>query len=197
MTVTPTFRILVVDENPAVRQFVDLAVGSDVVSVVGVADGLAALDSVERTPPDLVLAAMGMTGMGGHDLAARLSRRRLPVVLVTGSLDRAEADAGAAVRVLAKPLRVQQLRDLVSRMVTARPGDAASPERREESAVEASAETDVIDAWLGGADVTLGLAPARWLSLAAEPGELHSFAQDVAVFRARYVDQEPEVTQLR
>ncbi|MCR4374776.1 MAG: response regulator, partial [Acidobacteria bacterium] len=174
MTVTSTFTVLVVDENQAVRQFVDLAVGSDVVRVVGVADGHAALDSVERMPPDLVLAATGLTGLGGHDLAARLSSRNLPVVLVTGSLDRTGADAGAAVGVLAKPLGVQQLRDLVSRMVTDRPDVHASSERQEEPAVEVPAEIDAIDAWLSDADSTLGLAPER--SLATEPGVLSAFA---------------------
>ncbi len=191
MTVTPTFRILVVDESPAVRQFVDLAVASDVVSVAGVADGLEALDFVERTPPDLVLAATGVTGMGGHNLAARLSRRHLPVVLMTGSLDRTGADPGAAVRVLAKPLRVQQLRDLVSRMVTTRPDVPSSPEAGEEPAAQAPAEIDVIDAWLGGADSTFGLAPRRWQSLADEPGELHSFARDVAALRTGRVVAQP------
>lgn len=179
-----TFTVLVVDESPAVRQFVDLAVGSDVVRVVGAADGHAALDSVERMPPDLVLAATGMTGLGGHELAARLSNRNLPVVLVTGSLDRPGADAGAAVGVLAKPLRVQQLRDLVSRMVTDRPDGQASPERHEDSVVQVPAEIDTIDAWLSGADSTLGLAPERWRSLAAEPGVLSAFARDVAASRA-------------
>lgn len=181
-----TFTVLVVDECPAVRQFVDLAVGSDVVRVVGVADGHAALDAVERMPPDLVLAATGMTGFGGHDLAAKLSSRKLPVVLVTGSLDRTRAEAGSAVGVLAKPLRVQQLRDLVSRMVADRP-DGQVAQDDEDPAVEAPAEIDAIDAWLSDADSTLGLAPEQWRRLTAEPGALSAFARDVAASRAGHV----------
>lgn len=172
MTITPTFTILVVDENPAVRQFVDLVVGSDDVCVVGAADGHAALDCVDHTRPDLVLAATGMTGMGGHDLAARLSGRNVPVVLVAGSLDRIGVESGAAAGgILRKPLQVQQLRELVSRMMTDRPDS------------ETSEEADPIDAWLRDADSTLGMVPRQWRILAAETDELHSFAHDVAALR--------------
>lgn len=189
MTATLPFRILVVDESPAVRLFVDLAVGSENVEVVGAADGHAALDCVERARPDLVLAATGMTGMGGHDLAARLSSWNLPVVLVTGSLDRFAAEAlTAAAGVLAKPLQVQQLRDLVSRMVSDRMEVPTSPELVEdEPAVLDPTEADVIDAWMDGADSAFGVAPRRWLSLAAETGELHPFARDVAAYRTARV----------
>ena len=105
------------------------------------------------------------------------------MVLVTGSLDRPGADAGAAVGVLAKPLQVQQLRDLVSRMVTDRP-DGQVAQDDEDPAVEAPAEIDAIDAWLSDADSTLGLAPEQWRRLAGEPGALSAFARDVAATRA-------------
>lgn len=166
------FTILVVDENPAVRLFVDLAVGSDDVCVVSAADGHAAIDCVEHTRLDLVLAATGMTTMGGHDLAARLSGRNVPVVLVAGSLDRIGVESGAAAAgILTKPLHVEQLRELVSRMMTGRPD------------IESSEEADPIDAWLRDADSTLGMVPRQWRILAAETGDLHPFAHDVAAFR--------------
>lgn len=167
MAPTP-FTILVVDECPAVRLFVDLAVGSDAVSVVGAADGHAALACVERTRPDLVLAATGLTGLSGHDLAVRLSGRGVPVVLVTGSLNHLAAEEGtAATGMIKKPLQVDQLRALVSDMVTARL-DVAEP--------------DVIDAWLSDADSSLGMVPRQW-GLAIEAGDLHRFNHDVAALR--------------
>jgi CheY-like chemotaxis protein len=183
MAPTP-FTILVVDECPAVRLFVDLAVGSDAVSVIGAASGHAALDCVERSRPDLVLAATGLTGLGGHDLAARLSSRDLPVVLVTSSLERIGAEEGAAAAgALTKPLQVEQLRDLVARMMV--PGRNALPaaELPEEASSDEACEADPIEAWLSDADSSLGIVPRRWRSLATETGALHSFAHDVAALR--------------
>jgi CheY-like chemotaxis protein len=184
MAPTP-FTILVVDECPAVRLFVDLAVGSDAVRVVGAADGHAALASVERTRPDLVLAATGLTGLGGHDLAARLSSRDLPVVLVTGSLERIGAEEEAAsAGALTKPLQVEHLRALVARMMapglTARPAAEPSADAVADEAVEA----DPIDAWLSEADSSLGMVPRQWRRLADETGDLHSFLRDVTALRS-------------
>jgi CheY-like chemotaxis protein len=179
MAPTP-FTILVVDECPAVRLFVDLAVGSDAVRVVGAANGHAALASVECRRPDLVLAATGLTGLGGHDLAARLSSRGVPVVLVTGSLTYTAAEEGtAAAGVLSKPLRADQLRAVVSEMMTTRQ-DAPAPD--DNAALPDAAEPDVIDAWLRDADPSFGSArQAR--SLASEADALHPFVRDVAALR--------------
>lgn len=178
------FRILVVDESPAVRLFVDLAVGSDEVSVLGATDGHAALDGLERMHPDLVLAATGMSGMAGQDFAARLSNRNVPVVLVAGSLDRiGEAPVDAAPSTLSKPIQVEQLRDLVSRMVAGRTAGPVSLELRAEPDCEDPIDVDPIEEWLGDADSSLGMVPRRWHSLAAETGELYSFARDVAALR--------------
>ena len=183
MTITPTFTILVVDENPAVRLFVDLAVGSDDVCVVGAADGHAALDCIDGTRPDLVLAATGMASMGGHDLAARLSGRDVPVVLMAGSLDRIGVEsAAAAAGIFTKPLQVERLRDLVSRMLTDRQRVPVAPAFDDAPDVQDPAEIDVIGAWLCDADSALGMVPRQWRTL-AETGALRSFAHDVASFR--------------
>jgi CheY-like chemotaxis protein len=180
MIAPPTFRILVVDESPAVRLFVELAVGSDSVRVAGAADGYAALNSVEHACPDLVLAASGTTGFIGHDLAHKLADRQLPVVLMRGSLDPANGETGAIAGVIAKPLQTQQLRELVSQVANGRlsfpplPEPARLPVRRTrlvepvepvepvESALEADAPVDPIDAWMKGADEALGFTRPRW-----------------------------------
>jgi CheY-like chemotaxis protein len=199
MTASPAFRILVVDENPAVRLFVDLAVGSDGVRVDGATHSHAAMASVDRTPPNLVLAATGMTGLGAHDLAARLSSRNVPLVLMKGSLEPASSHQWQAAGVLAKPLELAALRDLVARiaageplplavlsppMVTDRPDRPTRVGPPPEPPLPTVVDTDVIDAWMNGADSALGLVPPRWRRLAADGEILHSFANDLAAFRA-------------
>lgn len=188
------------DENPAVRLFVELAVGSDVVRVMGAADGYAALASLDTTPPDLVLAAAGMTGLAGHDLGATLSSRKVPMVVMVGRLAQSSVSAPAAA-VITKPLQLDELRDVVSRVVLGLPMPAQvtevtamtvtpsvpmtpGPDTLSEPVRPALPEIDVIDAWMSGADSALGVVPNRWRRLAAEGDVLHSFAHDLAAFRA-------------
>lgn len=167
--------ILVVDECPAIHQFVDLAVGADDVRVVGATDGYAALDCVARLEPDLVLAAFGLQGLSGPDLAARLSGHGTPVVLMRGSLDPVPPHAGvAALEILRKPLNVGELRGVVSRISAGR-----------------TLETDPINHWLGHADATLGVAPKSWRTVTASDGDLQSFAHDVAALRDGRITIQP------
>lgn len=157
--VKPAFTILVVDECPAVRLFVDLAVGSDEVHVVGAPDGYAAIECLDDVRPNLVVASAALTGLGAPDFVATLARRGVPVVLVANSLDRTDADAGAAIAVLARPLQVEALRALVP------------PVAREE---------DPIDAWMGTADSSLGSVPGWWSRACADAG----FEGDVNALRS-------------
>jgi len=187
MTMTPPFRILVVDESPAVCMFVYLAVGSDAVSVVGVADDRAALGVIARTRLDLVLATTGLAGPGSQELALSLAARNIPVVRMASSLvhpvgEEGEEDA-AQTRVLVKPLQVEHLRALVAQLQPAPPPLAAARQPDLAFDEEESSEADPIADWLTEADSFLDVLPRRWRSLAAENGELHSFANDVEKFR--------------
>ncbi len=184
MAPTP-FTILVVHERPAVRQFVDLAVGSDAVSVVGAVDAHAALACVERARPDLVLAATGLAGLGAQDLAGRLSSLGVPVVLVKGSLEhiKAEPDVAAA-GVLSKPLQVRQLRELVAQTLLER-SRVTPPQGLAENAVDDDDfDADPIDAWLSGADMSLGAVSRQWQRMVVDAGDLHSFLKDVSALRS-------------
>jgi CheY-like chemotaxis protein len=185
--------ILVVDECPATRQLVDLVIGADHVRVVGACDGYAALDCVRRVRPDLVLVATGLSGLGGTDLAARLVSHGTPVVLMRGGLDPVPADAASAAHeCLRKPLQAGDLRAVVSRMVSAPIPAAATIVPVAESVQRLGDKaSDLINQWLGDADATFGTAPRRWRSLAAEGGDLHSFAQDVAAIRDGRVTMQP------
>lgn len=189
--------ILVVDECPATRQFVDLAVGADDVRVVGACDGYAALDCVRRVRPDLVLASTGLSGLGGVDLASRLALHGAPVVLMTGSLDPVHPGAETATHErLRKPLQVGDLRTVVSRFLSDRPSSpttAIPVPVPAQSAGDEVSNTDPINTWLDDIDATLGAASSRWHRRAAEDGALHSFAHDVAAVREGRV----QVRQLR
>ncbi len=119
-------RILLVDDQPVVRESVtDMlgALGHDVVAVDG---GAAAIEQVSARPFDLVITDVSMPGMDGYELARRChqSHPALPVVLLTGWLpDTAELPEGVA-RVLGKPLTLRSLREALAEAVAERTGVA-------------------------------------------------------------------------
>lgn len=74
---TPTIRVLVVDDHPRVRDAVTgLLNDADGIAVVGEAgDGQQAVDLAAELQPDVVLMDVTMPGMSGLEAAAVLTRR--------------------------------------------------------------------------------------------------------------------------
>ncbi len=121
-------RILVIDDDAAVRTtLVDLlrAAGHQVADAEGGAAGLAHLD---RDGFDLVLTDLGMPEMTGWEVAAAIKDRfpSLPIILLTGWGEPIESNALATRRidrVLGKPIRLDDL----LRTITALCPGAVSP----------------------------------------------------------------------
>lgn len=164
------FRILVVDDSPAVCRFVDLAVGCDAVQVAGAHDAQAALAIISGNHLDLALVATTFTHLVGHDIVAALSSRSVPIAIVTGSLDQTGVDTDAATGgVLTKPLQAQPLRDLVSGIMN---GSSVS-----------GAFSDPIESWLGEADARLGFLTKNRRDLESDDRTRDRFARDVSALR--------------
>lgn len=123
MTITgqhvPTATVLVVDDEPALRRLIALAVAQAGARSVLASDVPEALALLEREQVHLILTDLAMPGPGGLDLLAELSARRctIPAVVVTGSTDASTLRAcrllGA--QVVGKPFGVEELARLVSR----------------------------------------------------------------------------------
>lgn len=81
-------RILIVDDDAAMRELLTGLVESLGHAAVAVADGHAALTAIAARPPDLVLCDVGMPGMNGFEVCRRLKAdprtRLIPIVLITG-----------------------------------------------------------------------------------------------------------------
>ena len=79
-----SFTILVVDDEPQVRSFLQRALSQ--YKVVEAADGVEALQAVEQTPPDLVIADIKMPEMDGFALLGKLreTNPELPVLAISG-----------------------------------------------------------------------------------------------------------------
>jgi two-component system, NtrC family, nitrogen regulation response regulator NtrX len=79
-------RILVIDDESAIRDSLKMILEYEGYDVQGAATGQDALVLVDRDPPDLVLLDIKMAGMDGLEVLQRLktSHETLPVVMISG-----------------------------------------------------------------------------------------------------------------
>ena len=111
-------RVLVVDDDTAIREFVALALQDEGYAVATAADGREALERCAAFGPDLVLLDLNMPGLDGWQTRARLRETapRLPVVFMTaGQHAASEAARHDAAGALPKPFDLDQLLALVAR----------------------------------------------------------------------------------
>jgi two-component system, OmpR family, response regulator MprA len=107
-------RILVVDDEPAVRSALDRALRLERYDVDVAADGRAALDALAERRPDAVVLDVAMPGVDGLEVTRRLraAGERVPVLLLTArdAVDDRVAglDAGAD-DYLVKPFALREL----------------------------------------------------------------------------------------
>src|SRR5690349_6968376 len=82
-------RILLVDDEPAVRELLRITFEGAHVSVAEAGSGEEALAEIARELPDAVVLDLRMPGIDGADLCRRLRRdgrtRGLPIVVLSGA----------------------------------------------------------------------------------------------------------------
>jgi CheY-like chemotaxis protein len=116
----PRFKVLLVDDNQSAVHMMSRLL-SKLGQEVQVADGgMAALDRLSHTLPDMVISDVAMPGMSGHDLARHIRSLDLPrqpfLVAVTGygqESDRQAALAAGFDKHLTKPVGVATLEQLL------------------------------------------------------------------------------------
>ncbi|WP_292401192.1 response regulator, partial [Mesorhizobium sp.] len=64
--------ILVADDDPHIREIICFALEKAGMKTVAVSDGAAALQAIDRRPPDLVVLDIGMPEMDGLEVCRRL-----------------------------------------------------------------------------------------------------------------------------
>jgi DNA-binding response OmpR family regulator len=124
------YRILVVDDNKAIRDLIALSLTSEGYSCEIASSGTEALEMASHIHFDAVVTDIVMPGMDGIALTRKLSQQfpQLPIVVMTGSCDETstiEALAAGARDLIKKPFSVvefhKRLNELLRDAETSRP----------------------------------------------------------------------------
>lgn len=121
--------ILIVDDDPDMRETIELVLGGDGVRCRTASNGAEALEQAAAARPGVVLLDMLMPVMNGWDTAYELRKRyghSVRIVIVTASEHAAErAREVDADDVLAKPFDIADLRRIVAHQLGGAPDLAA------------------------------------------------------------------------
>jgi len=116
--------VLVVEDDPTLREMYRSALRAAGYAVVAVSDGLDALRRVERETPDAIVLDLGLPRLGGRDVQKELKSapdtRHIPIVVVSGS-DTSDLDPDDFACVLAKPISSDALINAVQKCLTRSP----------------------------------------------------------------------------
>lgn len=120
-----TGKILVVDDEPVVRQLLTEVLAAEGHEVDATADGADALKKIRNNGYNLVLLDIKLPGLSGSELYGRIRKISLTlakrVVFITGDVMAADTEdflATTRAPFIAKPFNVKQLKSEVSRLLT-------------------------------------------------------------------------------
>jgi DNA-binding response OmpR family regulator len=129
-------RILVVDDEPTVREMVGLNLRADGYEVVYAADGIEALEVARASSPDLVVLDVMLPGRDGYEVCRTLrSESNVPILLLSArgeEIDRVLGLEIGADDYLSKPFAMRELVARVRAMLR-RQRMVQTPESRDES----------------------------------------------------------------
>lgn len=130
---TASARILVIDDEPQIRKFLDISLRAQGYRVESAEHGEAGLQAMATHGADLVILDLGLPDLDGHEVLARLREwSQAPVIVLTVRADEREKvaalDAGANDYVT-KPFGIQELmarlRALLRAQVNSAPAEVA------------------------------------------------------------------------
>jgi len=114
-------KLLLADDSLTIQKVVSLTFDDEQMEVTTVGSGAEALEKLDESLPDIILADVFMPEPNGYELCERIKRdertRHIPVLLLVGTFEpfnEAEARRVGADEVLTKPF--QSIRDLVNKV---------------------------------------------------------------------------------
>ena len=129
----PQATLLLAEDSLTIRRVIELTFADAGIRVVAVADGREAIERIQREPPDVVIADVGMPERDGYEVASFVKRTpalaHIPVLLLAGALqpvDERRAREAGADGVLMKPFEPQAAVSRVSELLGRAPVPTAS-----------------------------------------------------------------------
>ena len=126
-----TDRLLVVDDEPSMREFLEILLAQEGYEVATASSGEEGLKIYRQLEPDLILTDVKMPGMSGLDLIREIHAldAAIPIIAIT-----AYASADDAIRAvregaydyLSKPFQIEDLRIIIRNALEAQ----AAPQRK-------------------------------------------------------------------
>jgi len=129
----PPPRILVIDDEPQIRRFLDISLRAQGYVVALAESGRAGLAELAAHGADLVVLDIGLPDLDGHEVLAELRQwSQVPVIMLTvrdGEAEKVAALDGGANDYVTKPFGVQELMARIRSLLRARiaPADTAMP----------------------------------------------------------------------
>jgi CheY-like chemotaxis protein len=126
-------KLLLADDSVTIQKVVSLTFAGEDVTIESVTDGNLAIDRVQETKPDIVLADIFMPGRNGYEVCAAIKADArladIPVVLLVGTFEPFDEEEAARVKCdayLTKPFDTSELILLVHDLVEKRSTRAAA-----------------------------------------------------------------------
>src|SRR5215475_4567453 len=140
---TPT--IYFIDDSATMREVIKIAFRRENINVIACHDAAQALAEIETTKPDIVITDVIMPDKDGYDVCQYIKNHpelaRIPVVLMSGVVNRAVAEKAFAVRadeLLRKPFQPQDLIARVKHLLKPNGAPAPTPAAAASAAVALS-----------------------------------------------------------
>ncbi|MDA7857878.1 response regulator [bacterium] len=118
-------KILVVDDEPDVVNFIKTRLEADNFKVVIARDGLAAMEMVNKEKPDLILLDIMLPKLNGWEVCKRLKRhirhKYIPIVMVTAKdqpIDKIIGQSLGSFEYITKPFNPSELMETVSKALS-------------------------------------------------------------------------------
>ena len=109
----PARRILIVDDEPTVREVVGQYLALEGYTIITAADGLEALRLAAASPPDLVILDLMLPGIDGIEVCRRLrAASAVPILMLTArteDLDKIEGFEAGTDDYITKPFRAREV----------------------------------------------------------------------------------------
>lgn len=127
-------RVLVADDDLAIRELIRIRLRQNGLEVLEAADGQEAIDRIKADRPDLIVLDLKMPRLTGYEVMEQVQAdpecRRIPVIIITahGSLPPTDNRLDNMAAYVIKPFSPKALAEMVLRVLSSPKGSAKGSE---------------------------------------------------------------------